>query len=170
MRLITPRGDQSPTRVYKHLLPHEEHVVTIRRHPVVLAPWAAAAAGGLLIAISLAAMPRASQPEQTAAWLLTGFLLIEFLLAAARWQAWYLVVTTQRMLICSGVSSEKAAMWPLTALTGMTYERSSGQLLSGLIGDYGRLIIQGRTFLDYLPYPEQLYLEICGLIFPAKFS
>jgi hypothetical protein len=38
---------------------------------------------------------------------------------------------------------------------------------------YGRFIIQssqGRSIIDYVPYPEQLYLEIVALVFPGKIS
>jgi hypothetical protein len=49
----------------------------------------------------------------------------------------------------------------------MTFQRSPmGRLLG-----FGEFILesagqdQALTNVDYLPYPEQLYLEVCGLIF-----
>ena len=36
---------------------------------------------------------------------------------------------------------------------------------------YGSFIIkssQGRFIIDYLPYSEQLYLQLCALVFPAE--
>jgi hypothetical protein len=44
----------------------------------------------------------------------------------------------------------------------------------GRILGYGKFILesagqdQALTNVDYLPYPEQLYLEVCGLIFKDK--
>jgi len=55
-------------------------------------------------------------------------------------------------------------MWPLDALKGMTIERT----FYSRFFNYGSLIVQSRTFIDYLPYPEQLYLEICKLLYPSR--
>jgi hypothetical protein len=52
----------------------------------------------------------------------------------------------------------------------MTFQRSG----IGRILGYGKFILesagqdQALTDVDYLPYPEQLYLEVCGLIFKDK--
>ena len=58
-------------------------------------------------------------------------------------------------------------MMPLAKVTDMTFQRSAW----GRILGYGKFILesagqdQALTNVDYLPYPEQLYLEVCGLIF-----
>ena len=52
----------------------------------------------------------------------------------------------------------------------MTFERS---FLGRLLG-YGTFILesagqdQALSRVDHIPYPEQLYLEVCALIFPQK--
>jgi hypothetical protein len=52
----------------------------------------------------------------------------------------------------------------------MSFQRSS---LGRLLG-YGEFILesagqdQALRVVDHLPYPEQLYLEVCGLIFPGR--
>lgn len=35
MKLVTP-GDEAPASVNRYLLPHEQQVITIRRHPAIL--------------------------------------------------------------------------------------------------------------------------------------
>jgi hypothetical protein len=52
----------------------------------------------------------------------------------------------------------------------MSFQRTTmGRLLG-----YGQFILesagqdQALRIVDYLPYPEQLYLEVCGLIFKGK--
>jgi hypothetical protein len=57
---------------------------------------------------------------------------------------------------------------PLTKVTDMSFQRNfQGQVLG-----YGTFILesagqdQAFRIVDHLPYPEQLYLEVCGLIFP----
>ena len=60
-----------------------------------------------------------------------------------------------------------AAAMPLAKVTDMSFQRSAmGRLLG-----YGEFIVesagqnQALRIMDHLPYPEQLYLEVCGLIF-----
>jgi hypothetical protein len=80
------------------------------------------------------------------------------------------VVTSQRMLLAQGVITRKVNMMPLTKVTDMSFERST---LGRILG-YGRFNLesagqdQALKIVDYLPYPEQLYLEVCGLIFKDK--
>jgi Bacterial PH domain len=58
-------------------------------------------------------------------------------------------------------------MMPLAKVTDMSFQRSA----MGRIFGYGEFILesagqdQALNKIDYLPYPEQLYLEVCGLIF-----
>jgi hypothetical protein len=61
-------------------------------------------------------------------------------------------------------------MMPLAKVTDMSFQRSAvGRLLG-----YGEFIVESAgqdkslRNVDYLPYPEQLYLEVCGLIFKEK--
>jgi Bacterial PH domain len=61
-------------------------------------------------------------------------------------------------------------MMPLSKVTDMSFQRSS---LGRILG-YGEFILesagqeQALRVVDHLPYPEQLYLEVCGLIFKDK--
>jgi hypothetical protein len=74
------------------------------------------------------------------------------------------------MLQASGVFTRKIAMMPLVKVTDMSFQRSS---LGRLLG-FGEFILesagqdQALRNIDHVPYPEQLYLEICALIFPAE--
>jgi len=59
-------------------------------------------------------------------------------------------------------------MMPLAKVTDMSFRRSA---LGRLLG-YGEFIVesagkeQALHTINFLPYPEQLYLEVCGLLFP----
>jgi hypothetical protein len=61
-------------------------------------------------------------------------------------------------------------MMPLSKVTDMSFQRST----MGRILGYGEFILesagqdQALRIVDHLPYPEQLYLEVCGLIFKDK--
>ena len=72
------------------------------------------------------------------------------------------------MILVSGFMVRKVAMMPLARVTDMSFQRSA---LGRLLG-YGEFIVesageeQALRSIDFLPYPEQLYLEVCGLVFP----
>jgi hypothetical protein len=61
----------------------------------------------------------------------------------------------------------KVTMMPLTKVTDMSFQRT----LAGKLFGYGEFIVesagqdQALSHIDHLPYPEQLYLEVCGMLF-----
>src|SRR6266536_3019735 len=138
MRLV-PNTDTVPASVNRYLLPHERQVITVHQHPAILIRPIFEVLIGLAIAV----------------W---------------EWVVTYFVVTSQRFLLANGIVTRKVNMMPLAKVTDMTFQRSA---LGRLLG-YGEFILesagqdQALTNVDYLPYPEQLYLEVCGLIFKDK--
>jgi uncharacterized membrane protein YdbT with pleckstrin-like domain len=170
MRLISP-GHMGPAQVSKYLLPYEERVVTVRKHPAILARAIAVTLAGLVIALLLATTVLAGNGTADKV-LLVGCLLLILRLGwkVLEWWDSYFVVTSQRMLEVKGVLTRRVLMMPLVKVTDMTFERSFG----GRVLGYGKFILesagqdQALTRVDHVPYPEQLYLEICRLIFPGK--
>jgi uncharacterized membrane protein YdbT with pleckstrin-like domain len=171
MRLITPAGNTAPASVNKYLLPHEEQVITVRKHPAVLVKPISYVVGGLILAGLLTEfIGRHSGYALLVIWVawlgVLGYLAVKVI----DWMMNYFVVTSQRMLLTRGWVVRKVDMMPLTKVTDMSFQRSfQGQILG-----YGTFVLesagQDQAFrtVDHLPYPEQLYLEVCGLIFPAK--
>jgi uncharacterized membrane protein YdbT with pleckstrin-like domain len=160
-------NETTPARVYRVLLPHERKVITTRFHPAVLIRPVAEALGGLAVAGLLSTIARLNTTALLVIWLLWGILLIRLLLAFYNWLEDYFVVTSSRLLVAKGVIKTSVNMMPLTKVTDMRFERSAmGRLLG-----YGTFIVesagqdQALRQVDKLPYPEQLYLEVCGLIF-----
>ena len=170
MRLIAPRN-AGPASVNKYLLPRENQVITVRKHPAVLMRPIAFALGGILVALVLGTAVLNSVPH-IALILVIGcvILLLNLAYRAWEWSEDYFVVTSERMLQASGVFVRKIAMMPLVKVTDMSFQRSAGGRLLG----YGTFILesagqdQALRRIDHVPYPEQLYLEICALIFPAE--
>jgi Bacterial PH domain len=162
MRLASRAGTGPPASVNRYLLPREHPVITVRMHPATLTGHLVMAGAGLLAAMKLASRP--ARPG--IAW--GGYLLfpLYFLYRGAAWPATYLVVTDERMMLVRGMLTRTAAAMPLQKVTGLTLQRTvAGRLLG-----YGTLIVDcpGRRQVfrkvRYLPYPEQLYLEIYGLL------
>jgi membrane protein YdbS with pleckstrin-like domain len=170
MRLITP-GDSAPSSVIRYLLPHEAQVITVRRHPAVLMFPVGLVLGGLILAGVLSnTIAGSAGSVANLVWWLWLALLGWFVWKVAEWSVDYFVITNQRMLLTTGLITRKVAMMPLSKVTDMSFERS----LNGRMLGYGTFVLesagqdQALRTVPYLPYPEQLYLEVCEMIFPPK--
>jgi len=169
LRLITP-GETVPPSVSKFLLPNEDRVITTRKHPAVLARPIAFVLAGLIIAGLLTEfIAKHNGLAILIIWLAWLVVLGYLVYATFDWLINYFVITPRRMLLTSGFITRKVAMMPMTKVTDMSFQRD----FQGRILGYGTFILesagQDQAFrvVDHLPYPEQLYLEVCGLLFPA---
>lgn len=160
-----------PATVYKHLLPHERQVITVRFHPAVLIRPVAEVLGGLALAGLLSTtIARGNGTFMLVIWIAWLLLVGRLLYLVWCWLEDYFVVTSQRLLLATGILTRNVNMMPLSKVTDMSFRRSAmGRLLG-----YGEFIVesagqdQALRRIDHLPYPEQLYLEVCGLIFRDK--
>lgn len=167
MRLPT-RGPTGPAAVNRYLLPNEQQVITVRRHPAVLiGPSVLALAGLLAAAVLTATVLHGNRVLVYAVWI--GWLVLfgRMVWKAINWAVDFFVVTSHRILLTSGVLTRKVAMMPLTKVTDMSFQRT----FAGRIFGYGEFIVesagqdQALRNIDHIPYPEQLYLEVCGMLF-----
>jgi membrane protein YdbS with pleckstrin-like domain len=170
MRLIAPRN-AGPASINKYLLPHEHQVITVRKHPAVLLGPISLALGGVLVALVLSTTVFShSRPAVVVLVLGAVILLLNLAFKTWEWSEDYFAVTSDRMLEASGVFTRKIAMMPLVKVTDMSFQRTT----TGRILGYGKFILesagqdQALQTIDHVPYPDQLYLEICALIFPAE--
>lgn len=168
MKLVTP-GDAAPASVNRYLLPHEQQVITIRRHPAVLLGPVGVVLGSLILAGILSNTPFVSSPAILAViWWVWLLVLVWFVWKVAEWSVDYFVITSARLLLTTGLITRQINMMPLGKVTDMRFERT---LLGRLIG-YGTFVMesagqdQALSKINFVPYPEQLYLEVVGLIFP----
>jgi membrane protein YdbS with pleckstrin-like domain len=170
MRLV-PNTDRVPDRVNKYLLPHERQVVSVHQHPAVLIRPIFEVLVGLAIAgWASNSVAHGNNTVILVIWILWALLLLRLLWKVFEWSENYFVITSQRLLLTQGLLTRKVNMMPLAKVTDMSFERSPmGQLLG-----YGQFIVesagqdQALRNVDLLPYPEQLYLEVCGLIFKEQ--
>ena len=167
MRLV-PNTDTVPASVNKYLLPHESRVITVHQHPAMLIKPIFWVLLGLAIAGYLSdAVAHGNSTAILVIWLLWGVVLLYLVWKVVEWVETYFVVTSQRFLLATGLLTRKVNMMPLSKVTDMSFQRST----MGRILGYGEFILesagqdQALNKIDHLPYPEQLYLEVCGLIF-----
>jgi uncharacterized membrane protein YdbT with pleckstrin-like domain len=171
MRLV-PSSDTVPTSVNKYLLPHERQVITVRQHPAVLIKPILWVLLGLAVAGFLSNFSEVNDNAIVlwVIWLAWAGLVVWLAVKVFEWSVNYFVVTSQRMLLATGIVTRKVNMMPLGKVTDMSFQRST----MGRILGYGEFILESAgqdaalRIVDHLPYPEQLYLEVCGLIFKGK--
>jgi membrane protein YdbS with pleckstrin-like domain len=167
---LAPNTETVPASVNKYLLPHERQVISVHQHPAVLIGPIFLLLLGLAAAGWLNTLANGNNDAILAIWIAWGILFLWVAGKVFDWAVNYFVVTSQRVLLASGVIIRKVNMMPLTKVTDMSFERSA---LGRLLG-FGKFIMesagqdQALHIIDYLPYPEQLYLEVCGLIFKDK--
>lgn len=168
MRLVAS-SNSAPASVNRYLLPHEQDVVTIRRHPAVLIGPVGAVLGALIFAgvLSNLAVIRENNAALAILWWLWLLVLVWFVWRVAEWSVDYFVITSQRLLLTTGLITRQVNMMPLGKVTDMRFERT---LLGRFLG-YGTFVMesagqdQALSKIPFIPYPEQLYLEVVGLIF-----
>lgn len=163
---MAPNFDRVPHTVERHLLPHERQVLTVRFHPAVLIKPVAITLAALAVALLVSLAP-VSGLVRLVIWLIfvgvLGYLGVQIWC----WLEDYFVVTSQRLLLTTGLLTRTVNMMPLGKVTDMSFKRSTWGRLLG----YGEFVVesagqdQALRNIRHLPYPEQLYLEVCGLIF-----
>jgi uncharacterized membrane protein YdbT with pleckstrin-like domain len=170
MRLV-PNTDTVPASVNRYLLPHERQVITVHKHPAVLIRPIFEVLVGLAIAGWLSnSVAHGNDTVILVIWILWALLLLRLGLKILDWSVDYFVVTSQRFVLATGVITRKVNMMPLSKVTDMSFQRTT---LGRILG-YGEFILesagqdQALRVVDHIPYPEQLYLEVCGLIFKDK--
>jgi membrane protein YdbS with pleckstrin-like domain len=164
LRLTT--GEVAPS-VVKYLLPGEsDYVLTIRQHPAVLLPRILLVLLGLAIAVLLTTSVEHGNAA-LAIWILWTILLLWLGAKVWDWAIRYFVITSQRVMLVQGVLVRRANYVPLNKVTDIEFRRDSAGRLLG----YGELEVrtpgQDATLrhIKFLPYPEQIYLEVSGLLF-----
>ena len=165
------RVASGPSAVNRYLLPNEQQVITVRRHPAVLIGPSILTLAGLLVAAVLTTTALHGNDQLiVVVWLAWLVLFVWLVWKAVNWAVDFFVVTSHRILLTSGVLTRKVNMMPLTKVTDMSFQRT----FAGRILGYGEFIIesagqdQALRNVDHIPYPEQLYLEVCGMLFGSN--
>jgi hypothetical protein len=162
MRLV-PGTETVPSAVNRYLLPHERQVIVVRMHPAsMIAPGLALPA---VVAAAARLARRSERPDVV--WWASGLVAADCVRRLAAWPLSYFVVTSKRLLVIRGVLTRTVTEIPLDQVESLEFQRT----IPGRALGYGSLSPRngsGRQLLPrvrHLPYPEQLYLEICSLLY-----
>ena len=158
---------QEPVKLSRYLLPREIQVAWLRQHPAVLIIPGAQAFGGLTLAIIWTFALQHNYPELAAVWTAAVLVLFYGARAVLRWWGDYFMVTTERIMRVSGTMHRITEMAPLSSLTEMRLR----QPLAGRMFGYGDFLNgpgkRPEAIWTFVPYPEELYLLITGMLFPS---
>ncbi len=167
---LVPSGDTEtvPASVGRYLLPYERHVISVREHPVVLAGRALAVLAGLAVAGWLSsAVAKGNTTTLLVIWILWGALLAWLVIKIIDWWFHWLVVTSKRVVLSTGVLLRRVNAIPVDKITDIEFRQSQ----TGRLFNFGTFEVfaqnqdpRMRTF-RFLPHPGQLYLEVSGLVF-----
>lgn len=153
--------------VNKFLLPSEHVVIEVRRHWAEMFWPAVSVFGGLVVALLLDTVMPLASVVRLVMWLAWGAILAYFLWRILEWSLDWFVVTDKRFVLAQGVFTRRVGMMPLTRVTDMRYQRSP---LGRILG-YGMFVLesagqdQALSSIDFLPDPDELYREVCELLF-----
>jgi uncharacterized membrane protein YdbT with pleckstrin-like domain len=148
----------------RYLIPDEQRVVVVRRHPAMFAPVAAAAFLAVMVALLETGL---SSSAARLVWLVALALVAWLAWRLLEWNANVFIVTNQRVMLITGLTTRRVAMLPLRRVQDMTYKRSP----FGRILGYGEFVIesagetQGLRRITYVPTPDAIYLEISEVLF-----
>jgi uncharacterized membrane protein YdbT with pleckstrin-like domain len=142
--------------------------ISFRRHPAVLTRPFMTTLGGLIVVAAISEVSSARVPAFTIlVWAIWGVLLLRLIWKTAGWWTESLRVTPEGVSLNSGLLSRTMVYTPMTKVTNMNLQES---LLGRLLG-YGELVLeleggsQPYRIIDYVPYSDKLYLELCNWIF-----
>ena len=159
----------TPVSANRYLLPHERLVVIVHFHPAVLIGPIFVTLGGLAAA-GYASNVLVSSPDAILCiWLTWGFILLYLIGRVGRWITDVLAITSDRVLVVRGLLTHDVASIPNARAAGMKLRRS----FTGRALGYGHLIFEAGgpdraiRAIHFVPFPEQIYLELNGLIYPV---
>ncbi|WP_433468048.1 PH domain-containing protein [Spirillospora sp. CA-128828] len=154
--------DNSSRTVDKYLMSYEGRVIAVRRHPAVLLAPVAIVVAGLVACSAVSAVTGLLWVWWL--WLIAIGYLVWKVIA---WSVEFFLVTEHRVMVVNGVLNRNVAMMPLAKVTDIALNRS----MAGRVLGFGEFVMesagqkQALRNVGYMPYPEQLYLEVSSVIF-----
>ena len=164
--MIFRLSNEVPPTVEQYLLPHEKQVITVHKHPAVFAFHCGILAAACTAASLLTSANNSSELLLGASWGACSIIFIWLIIRVAGWFFSFFAVTNARMIFITGLTARKVVTVPLIEITDFRFRRP---LLGHLLG-YGMFTAEQATYnyripkMNFMPYPEQLFLDICEVL------
>lgn len=166
-----PNTDTVPASVNRFLLPKERQVISIRQHPaVLLRPIFFVLAGLALAGVLSSFVAHGNGTAILVIWILWGLLLLWLIVKVADWSVQYFVVTSERLMATQGLITRKVNLIPLSKVSDVEFRQTAaGRFLGYAEFEVLAAGMDNRMRnIRFVPYPDQLYLEVCGVLFKDK--
>ena len=152
----------------RYLLDGERLVTAVHQHWGKVAEPVGSAAAGLVVALwADIKIDPSIAVVSTILWWVWFALVLRMAYLVAEWRHDWFVATDKRLLLFYGFITRKVSMMPLAKVTDIALNRS----VLGRVFGYGEFVMesagqkQALRNVGFMPYPEQLYLEVSSVIF-----
>jgi hypothetical protein len=161
------RSERIPSAVTPYLLPQERFAITVRLHPSILFWPVLAVLAACAVGSTVTVFTGIGGTILVTVW---GVAAIACLLLVVRVWAWlegYLVLTRQRVVLIHGIIKLRMVSIPAREIRDVSLSRT----IPGHVLGYGLLTLtpvrEGHAMpvINYIPYPDQLYVEARDLYF-----
>lgn len=159
--------EKIPLAVSDYLLPQERQVMTVRYHPAILVWPALAVAAASAAGTTITVFTGIGGPALIAVWAVAASAGAVLAGCAWAWLGTYLAVTRQRVILVPRVMRHKMVSIPARQISDIHLNRT----IPGRLLGYGALVLalapegQAAHVINYIPYPDQIYLEFDGILF-----
>ena len=153
--------DRFPIGVKRYLLPQERQVIAVRYHPAVLI-WPVLAAGAACAAGStITVFTGVGGTTLIAIWVAAATVCVFLVVRGWVWLSKYLVMTRHRVILVPGIIRHRMVSISMREISDIYLTRT----LPGRLFGYGMLTLtpvreeHTAPVINYIPYPDDLYLE-----------
>jgi Bacterial PH domain len=162
---------RTPVSITKYMLPRERELAIVRQHPACLVATCSLTLAGFLAAVIVEAVaPRGTKDLIPALWTAWCLIFLVTVLRLARWTVDYFIVTSDRLIMTSGLISRNVSMIPFATVNDLRFRRPLG---GGRMG-YIEVLVQFGSReqkvqrIQYLPQPNLLCPLISDLLAPPQ--
>jgi len=154
----------------EYILPTERRILRVRAHWFLLLRDISESALAMVALMLLQTYLPSSTVVNTFAWYGGVVVVARLTILVIDWWVERIVITDQRVMMSTGIITQRLAMMPLRKVTDLTFQQT---VLGRMLG-YGTMVvesagqIQGLNRIEYMPKPDEIYEALTEMIFGEK--
>jgi uncharacterized membrane protein YdbT with pleckstrin-like domain len=154
----------------EYILPTERRILRVRAHWFLLLRDIAESGLAMVALILLQNYLPSSTVVNTLTWYGGVVVVARLTILVIDWWVERIVITDQRVMMSTGIITQRLAMMPLRKVTDLTFQQT---LLGRMLG-YGTMVvesagqIQALNRIEYMPKPDEIYEALTEMIFGEK--
>jgi uncharacterized membrane protein YdbT with pleckstrin-like domain len=154
----------------EYILPTERRILRVRAHWFLLLRDIAESGLAMVALILLQNYLPSSTVVNTLTWYGGVVVVARLTILVIDWWVERIVITDQRVMMSTGIITQRLAMMPLRKVTDLTFQQT---VLGRMLG-YGTMVvesagqIQALNRIEYMPKPDEIYEALTEMIFGEK--